>query len=402
MPGAASHARSGRIPAEPAFPKEEYERRLEAVRAGMLERELDALLLFSPHNVNYLSGMDSENWFDFQALLVPLDDEPTLVILDFELARAENSTVTSRLRVYDADGDPVATTVAAVRELLPRARRLGVEQGQGISVRQYRQLSAGLDCEALDPFGVVERSRLVKSELELEYIRRAAALTDAAVEAAYAAIAAGVPDHDVAAAITGSLYGHGSDTVCWGPVVAAGYRSGAAHSSFCGHRISAGETVFLELTGEVRRYVAPLMRTAVLGEPWDELLVLEAAGRATIETICATARPGVTAGEVALAALAAVRPALERDVVFHFNFGYPIGLGYPPSWLELLGYFLRADNERPLERGMTFHLPISLRKFGSFACNLSHTVVVGDGGAEPILVVRKGAPRGAFSRVLEA
>jgi Xaa-Pro dipeptidase len=374
--------RSGLVPAEPAFPTEEYEARLDAVRSTLAERGLDALLLFGPQNVNYLSGMDSENWFDFQALLVPVDDEPTLVILDFELGRAENSAVTERIRVYDADTDPIEATTATVRELLPQARRLGVEQGGGISVRQYNQLAAGLRSEPTDAFGIVERRRLVKSELELGYMRRAAALTDAAVEAAYAEIGGGVADHDVAAAITSSLYRGGSDTVCWGPVVAAGYRSGTAHSSFCGRRIEPGETVFLELTGEVRRYVAPLMRTAVVGEPWPELLALEAAGRATIDAICAAARPGVVAADVARQALEAVQPALERGVVFHFNFGYPIGLGYPPSWLERLGFFLRTDNAQPLERGMAFHLPISLRKLGSFACNLSHSIVIADDGAE--------------------
>src|SRR5437588_608829 len=53
------------IPHEPAFEAAEYGARLAAVRRGMAERELDALLVFGPHNVFYLSGMDSENLFDF-------------------------------------------------------------------------------------------------------------------------------------------------------------------------------------------------------------------------------------------------------------------------------------------------------------------------------------------------
>ena len=36
------------IPHEPAFSDAEYRRRLEAVRAGMTERNLSALLLFGP------------------------------------------------------------------------------------------------------------------------------------------------------------------------------------------------------------------------------------------------------------------------------------------------------------------------------------------------------------------
>ena len=79
------------IPHEPAFARDEYESRIAKVRRGMAERGLDGLVVFSPHSIYYLAGMDSENLFDFQCLIVPASGEPTLVILDFEEARAENS-----------------------------------------------------------------------------------------------------------------------------------------------------------------------------------------------------------------------------------------------------------------------------------------------------------------------
>ena len=94
------------IPHEPAFPAEEYAARLAAVRSGMADRDLDALLVFAPHNVFYLSGMDSENLFDFQCLVVPATGEPILVILDFEEARAANSVGAGRVVSYHAFDDP--------------------------------------------------------------------------------------------------------------------------------------------------------------------------------------------------------------------------------------------------------------------------------------------------------
>ena len=94
------------IPHEPAFSAAEYDARLRAVRLGMAERDLDGLLLFSPHNIFYLSGMDSENLFDFQCLIVPANGEPVLVILDFEEARAANSVGAGRPVSYHAFDDP--------------------------------------------------------------------------------------------------------------------------------------------------------------------------------------------------------------------------------------------------------------------------------------------------------
>ena len=177
-----------------------------------------------------------------------------------------------------------------------------------------------------------------------------------------------------------AMYRAGSHTLCWGPIVAAGYRAGAAHGTFNGHRTGRGETVFLDLTGEMFRYVSPLMRTVVAGEPSADMLRMEAAVTAALEAIRTSARSGASARDVAARGLAALESVLEGHI-FHHYFGYPVGIGYPPTWIESLGFFIRTDNDRPLESGMAFHLPISIRKHGEYGVNLSHTLVVEEDGA---------------------
>jgi Xaa-Pro dipeptidase len=372
------------IPHEPAFERSEYDARLATVRRGMAERNLDGLLLFSPHNVFYLSGMDSENLFDFQCLIVPAVGEPVLVILDFEEARAANSVGAGRAVSYHAFDDPIEAVLAQVASLDLAEARLGLESRAGITPAAYARFVASLAGAVVeDPFGIVENARLVKSPAEIAYMRRSAALTDAATLAGYEALRPGVRDADVAAAIMDVFYRGGSDTVCWGPIVASGYRAGSAHSSFNGRTIQAGETVFLELTAEIRRYTAPLMRTAILGRPSAEQQQVAEAGARAVETILATARPGIPASDVAHAAGEVVAPILDK-VVFHHNFGYPVGIGYPGTWIETLGFFLRVDNPRPLEAGMVFHLPMSFRKFGEWGINQSHTMLITANGAEAL------------------
>lgn len=214
-------------------------------------------------------------------------------------------------------------------------------------------------------------------------MRRAAAFTDAGVQAGYAAIGAGVRDSMVAAAIVDAVYRAGSDPVCWGPIVAAGYRAGLAHSSFNGHVIARGETVFLELTGQYRRYVAPVMRTAVVGPPTPEQRRLAQASADALAAILEAARAGTPARAVAEAGLRFIRP-VAGEVVFHYYFGYPVGIGYPPSWIESLGFFIRVDNPEPLETGMVFHLPMSLRVAGRFGVGLSQTMLVTADGGVPL------------------
>ena len=373
------------IPREPAFDDAEYRQRFQRVQTSMAEKSLDALLLFSPHNVFYLSGMDSENLFDYQCLLVPQGQDPVLIISHFEEARSENSCWLETVRAYGPFEDPIDATIDAVRDLNLQSSSLGMERrSRGLSVDFYEKLRSGLDGATLsDGFGPVEKSRLVKSEAEIAYMRKAAQLTDLGVNAGYEAMAQGVPDYEIGAAIVDAMYRSGGDTVCWGPIVAAGYRAGCAHSTFNGHRLNEGEAIFLEVTGEVTRYTAPLMRTAILGEPTPEMLQVEDAVMAALDIIVEKARPGAIPSDVAGAARGTLDPIL-KDYVFHYNFGYPVGIGYPPSWIEELDYFIRDGNARPFEAGMLFHLPMSIRKYGEHAVNLSHTILVGEEHTAPI------------------
>jgi Xaa-Pro dipeptidase len=147
--------------------------------------------------------------------------------------------------------------------------------------------------------------------------------------------------------------------------------------------LERGDTVFLEYTGQVHRYVAPVMRTAVLGPPTDEMKRFRDAGLGAIEAVLRTSRSGVSAREVAEAGARALAPVADQ-VHFHDVYGYMVGIGYPPSWFETLGFELQANNEGLLEEGMVFHVVISLRKFAEFGVSQSQTIVVTAGGAESL------------------
>jgi Xaa-Pro dipeptidase len=360
---------------EPAFSEAEYRRRIAAVDARMRERNLDAVLLFGPHNINYLTGMDSENLFDPQACIVAAGTDPVLVILDFEGGRFQNSSWLGAAIEFNSFADPVLAFAEAIKHHSLARGRIGIEQ-RALGQDQYARLLAALpEAKLIDGFGVVERVRLVKSEPEIALMREAAAITDRAVAAGFAAIAEGRADYEVAAAVTDALYRNGSDLLCWGPIIAAGYRGGLAHSSHNGYHIRRGDTVFIEVTGQRKRYTAPLMRTAVFGKADAEKRRLAEASAGAVAAIMSAAKAGTPAHDIAAAGLKLLSPVLD-GVIFHHNFGYPVGIGYPPSWIETLGFFLRADNPEPVEAGMVFHLPMSLRVLGTFGICLSHTMLV--------------------------
>jgi len=56
-----------------AFTKKEYHRRLEKVRASLRSRDLDALVIGDPSNMNWLTGFDAWSMYVPQIMLVTHD-----------------------------------------------------------------------------------------------------------------------------------------------------------------------------------------------------------------------------------------------------------------------------------------------------------------------------------------
>ena len=379
-------AETAMIPYEPAFPAAEHESRVARIQEVMGRRGLDGLVLTREPDVYYVSGFDTENHGDPQLVVIPHQGRPTLIALAFERGRVANTAWMSDVAYYERRSQAVGVVSDVLRSAgLDRGAMLGIEQGSGtLSPTELRALLGQLPRAVVrDTDSTMSRVRLRKSPRELSYMREAGRISVAAIEAGGAAIAAGEPDTAVAAAIVASLYLGGSDVVCWGPVVAAGYRAGAPHCTFNGRRIEHGDTVFLELTAQRRRYAAPVMGTWSVGPPRADLERIAEAGATAIEVICERATAGVTASEVTRVVEERLLPILDRHGLYMPDrYGYSVGIGFPPTWDEDLGFVIDRVNDMPFEAGMTFHLPISLRRYGEFGVNQSRTIVITEGRAE--------------------
>ena len=129
-------------------------------------------------------------------------------------------------------------------------------------------MQAGLETASyVDEPGLVEGARMLKSPLEIDYIRRAARYTEAGMAAAMETIREGAMDNEVGAAAAAALFGAGSEYLSADPIVTVGPRSGVAHTTFARRRINSGDAVLLEIGAVHHRYAGPLMRSAVVGPP---------------------------------------------------------------------------------------------------------------------------------------
>ena len=365
------------------FDEAEYGERRRKVRLLMAERGIHTLVLHSASNIYYLSGHYTLNLWDYQCLVLPLDGRPLMLIWHFEEGRFAATAVDTDLQMFGGGADPIAETKKALASLGALKGRIGFEKDSTfLTANQFELLaSAVAPAQAENGSGIVERIRIIKSKAELDYIRTAGSATDAAMRASYEKVAEGATDTDVAVAMISELVRQGTQNFACYPMVAAGPRSGVPHHSHDGLVIQKGQPVFLECSPSIRWYQCPLMRAAIVGKPTDIAKRLSDTGAAALDAMCAAMKPGVLSSTVAEAGRAIV-DTIKDIIHFHYYFAYSVGIAFPPTWLESGEFAILLTNNKPLEAGMVFHFPMTLRIKGEFGVGQSQTVIVTDHGAE--------------------
>ena len=202
---------------------------------------------------------------------------------------------------------------------------------------------------------LIERIRLVKSQLEIAVIRRAAAIADRAMRAAREAIAPGVMETEIEAAIMHSMMTQGGGYPGIRTMIGSGPRAGTHHSPPSHRKIKQGDLVFVDFCSSLHRYHVNLNRTFSLGEPdprWRELMRSSAG---CIEAIIAGVRPGDPWTKVAKLG---DRYLEEKDLRRYLWWagGYALGIAVPPDWVGSFFAEPREDvPDQPLQPGMVFN-----------------------------------------------
>ena len=365
------------------FPFAEYERRLRELRERMAERGLDGVVISDPKNLMYLTDYQTTGYSYFQALVVPLDDEPVMVTRELEESNVRHRTWLERSRGVSDTGDVIVELVDALADCGLGQGRIGFERGSYFfPAHQQDRFHDAYGADLVDCYGIVEEGRIRKSDVEIAVMRRAAAAAEAGMAAGLAEVKAGVTENDVAAAISAAMFRAGGEYPAVMPYVTSGPRTMIGHATWEGRTIGPQDHVFLEVGGCYRRYHTALMRTAVTGPLSASLYSAQETMKHALAELRSRMRPGMTVAEVDALTHRLID---DNDVGARLitRAGYSIGIAFPPSWDEGYMLSLTAKDDRPLEPGMTFHLlPWMWGVDGDKTVGISDTVRITDTGCE--------------------
>jgi Xaa-Pro dipeptidase len=374
--------------AESAFPKAEYDQRMERARSLLSGAGIDVMVVTGPENIFYLTGQQTPGYYTFQALVLPVDGEPAFIVRQLEYFNFIANTFISNAEVYQDGDQPVNVLVNVIKSRGWASKRIAIDKrGWFLPVATYEALQDKLGT-VHDGGGIIEQLRIVKSPAELDKIAAAASYVDAGMRAGLSAIKVGASENDLVAAMMGQAIAAGSEYVGMEPLVSVGRRSGVPHGTWRRGRIGADGPVFLEMAACHDRYHAALMRCAWLGAMPQVAADMEKVCQEGLDAAIQAIRPAATC-EAAHNACQRVIDLAGFTENFKKRAGYSIGISFAPDWGEggILSLYTGITTE--LRPGMTFHIPVALRVFGQFTVGVSETVIVTEIGCRPLSAINR-------------
>lgn len=270
---------------------------LSRLAADLGAAEIDVLVVTSRTNIRYLTGFSGS--------------AGTLVV---EGAR-RTSTEAAATLITDsryaiqapeecaAAGEPVEIIVASAMgwaELIARidaAGRIGLEADH-ITWSQRDRFADEVAGELVPTSGLIEKLREIKSAAEVEAIRSAAAIADAALQEVRPRLASRPTERQVAALLDSTMRALGADRPGFDTIVASGPNSARPHHRPTDRTITTGDLVIVDFGAELDGYRSDMTRSFSVGPPSGRSAeMLEAVRLAQTAGVAAVA-PGVPVPEV--------------------------------------------------------------------------------------------------------
>jgi ectoine hydrolase len=381
------------------FGRAEYDRRIAKTRVAMQQAGLDAIFVTDPSNQAWLTGYDGWSFYVHQGVLLGQTGDPIWWGRYMDSIGAGRTCWMEAAQIIGYGDHFVQSTQRHPMQDLAQhikaqgfgCARIGVEMDNYYySAKAHSTLVDELpNAEIVDATALVNWQRLIKSGDEIEFISKAARISEKVMATALDRAEPGVRKNDLVADIFHAAI-TGVDDI-WGdypaivPLTPSGLDATAAHLTWDGSPMREGEATFFELSGCYRRYHAPLCRTIYLGTPPPEV---RAAEQAQMEGIAAGLEAAKAGNRTCDIANAFTNVLSKHGIHREGRCGYPIGLSYPPDWGERTAS-IRSEDQTVLEPGMVFHFMPALW-MDTWGLETTETILITeDGSAEALCNVER-------------
>jgi len=341
--------------------------RVERLREATAGAGLDAFVVTADESIAYLTGFRPLQLERLFAVVVRADGGGAVVVPKLDAGQVAEAPDSLARVSYDASSDGIPE----LAELLDGAARVGVEEDHIVFARSAALTSRGH--ELAPGGGVIFELRARKDEGEIEAVRRACGLLEAAYALVWDVLRPGMSERELNGRVASFLRDGGATDSH--PVILFGENAANPHADPTDRVLREGDVVCADISACLDGYWGDLTRCATVGPPSDWVLEVWALVRDAQAASIAACVPGTPARDVETAERVILETRPDLGEVLH-GAGHAIGLAIhePP--------FLVPRSGMPLAHGMIFTIEPGLYRAGLGGIRLEDDVVVRDGAPE--------------------
>src|SRR5512134_3163276 len=351
--------------------------RLDKLNASLRTSDLDAVILNPGPTLTHLTGLRFHLMERPVVLVFAKDQDPAIVLPELELQKV--AALPYKLQVFAypenlSEWDHAFRRAAQALGL--DGKRIGVEPRQ-LRLLEFRYVKAGApEADYPDAGDILAGLRLRKDAAEIETMRRAVQIAQAALAATIPLIKIGMTEKELSAELVVQLLKHGSEAeLPFPPIVSSGPNGANPHASPGDRKLQAGDLLVVDWGAGYDGYISDLTRTFAVGEVEDEYLKIHRIVQEANAAGWRAAKPGVPCANVDKAA----REVIEQTgygLYFTHRTGHGIGMeGHEEP-------YMRGDNLQLLEPGMAFTVEPGIYLPGRNGVRIEDNVVIIETGAD--------------------
>ncbi|WP_153732928.1 M24 family metallopeptidase [Sporosarcina obsidiansis] len=280
--------------------------KIEQLRKILEEQEVDALLITNPYNRRYMTN------FTGSAGVAIISRDDAVFITDFRYMEQADAQMTG-YRIVQHTGTIIQEVANQVK--LMKISTLGFEK-EHLSYSQFEMYDRHVEAELVPVAGLVEKIRLIKTPEEIEVLKQAAAIADAAFVYICSVIGVGKTELEIANELEFFMRKQGATSSSFDIIVASGKRGALPHGVASDKVIEAGDFVTLDYGALYNGYISDITRTVSVGQPSAKLSEIYEITLTAQQLAVEKIKPGMTGIEA---------DAIARDYIKSKGYGEAFG-----------------------------------------------------------------------------
>ena len=367
------------------FSDQEFSNRKNNTIESMKKLGLDAILIFRQESMYWLTGYDTFGYVFFQTLVMDQKGNMILLTRAPDLRQAQNTSNIKDIRIWvDKDNsDPTHELKNILNELNLKGKNIGVEyEAYGMTGRSAMKLNESLKnfCTLGDYSELITALRVVKSDEEITYVKKAAELADKALDVVWKFAKKGVSESKILAEMNKVIFEGGGDYPANEFIIGSGKNALLCRYQSEKQILSSPDQLTIEWAGTYKHYHSAMFRTIPIGKANKKHYEMHEACIAALKNCEKELIPGNKIGNVF-----DIHAKTFDDLGFkkaRMNAcGYSLGATFSPNWMDWP--MLYTKNPYNIEVGNIFFLHMILMDSDSqLAMNLGETYLVNEKGSE--------------------